>query len=242
MVLIIDESVKKSDVLSRQLYRGGVFNYASAFRNSEKELRMSKYDAILIPNPDCIPSVNEFCIKLRRIFDGAIILFKNNESKKTMFRYLESNSYISGIIDLPVSVGKMCEEILYLIRYNSKNSAIEKTAGCVHYNYFFDKNTVKIFGNEITLTTGEYNILKYLVLRYPDIISPDELIKFAFKPYSKCEINNVTVQISRLNKKLFLLAKYKVIENIYGKGYYITSKNEIDKDYALNVLKINTKL
>lgn len=66
-----------------------------------------------------------------------------------------------------------------------------------------DLNQKRVFlrGAEVRLTTGEYLILEYLILRRGRFISREELLEKALRTY-EAESNTVEVLIHRLRKKL----------------------------------------
>lgn len=85
--------------------------------------------------------------------------------------------------------------------------------------------TVSLHGVAITLLAKEFDILEYLAMRYPNIVSSQELVEHlyeeTFDPFSSA----LRVQLTRLRKKLSQGNEQQdILKTIRGKGYCLCLK------------------
>ncbi len=227
MFLIIDSNNANSIPFRRKFYNAGSFAMFATPKNYAAILSRYDFWAIIFPNPENIPCINEFTIKIADKYKKPVIFLNNNDSRKVMFNYLLYNGYVAKIIKTPILPRKMIDEVLDIAAENGCGYAYAKTAACVRYNRAFPRNTVKIFSQEIKLDHTEYSILHYLVHKYPELTPADEILNVAFRPGTKAAHNNVATQISKINAKLMPLCGYRLISCTYKKGYVLKSKNDI---------------
>ena len=76
----------------------------------------------------------------------------------------------------------------------------------------------------VALLAKEFDILEYLAIRYPEIVSSEELAEHvydeSFDPFSSA----LRVQLTRLRKKLKQSASSDILVTIRGKGYTLCLK------------------
>lgn len=81
--------------------------------------------------------------------------------------------------------------------------------------------TRNVYINEkkIELTAKEFDILEYLALKYPAVISSEEILEHVYDEYFDPFSSVLRVHIAKLRKKLKKYAEKEVLFNIRGKGY-----------------------
>lgn len=84
--------------------------------------------------------------------------------------------------------------------------------------------TVTLNNQPVSLLAKEFDILEYLAIRYPNVVSSEELAEHvydeSFDPFSSA----LRVQLTRLRKKLSGSTHREILKTIRGKGYYLCLK------------------
>jgi two-component system response regulator PhoP len=91
------------------------------------------------------------------------------------------------------------------------------TAGPVSLD--MGKQDVKVDGGSIELTSFEYKIIEYLMVRAGEVISKTELTERLYDQDFERDSNVIEVFIGRLRKKLDPENTLKPIETLRGRGY-----------------------
>jgi two-component system, OmpR family, response regulator PhoP len=78
---------------------------------------------------------------------------------------------------------------------------------------------VELMGEPVELTSFEYRLLEYLVLRAGQVVSRSELIERLYDQDYDRDSNTVEVFIGRLRRKLDPGGEHKPIETLRGRGY-----------------------
>ncbi len=91
------------------------------------------------------------------------------------------------------------------------------TAGPVRLD--MERQDVKVDGNAIDLTSFEYKIMEYLMVRAGQVISKSELTERLYDQDFERDSNVIEVFIGRLRKKLDPDNTLKPIETLRGRGY-----------------------
>jgi two-component system response regulator PhoP len=81
------------------------------------------------------------------------------------------------------------------------------------------RQEVKVDGRSIELTSYEYKIMEYLMVRAGDVISKSELTDRLYEQDFERDSNVIEVFIGRLRKKLDPDNTLKPIETLRGRGY-----------------------
>lgn len=79
--------------------------------------------------------------------------------------------------------------------------------------------TVTVEGGEVDLTSFEYRVLEYLMLRAGKVVSKTELTERLYDENDDRDSNVIEVFIGRLRRKLDPARSFKPIETLRGRGY-----------------------
>ncbi|MDX1517165.1 MAG: response regulator transcription factor, partial [Woeseiaceae bacterium] len=91
------------------------------------------------------------------------------------------------------------------------------------------RQDVKVNGGAIELTSFEYKILEYLMVRAGEVISKTELTERLYDQDFERDSNVIEVFIGRLRKKLDPDNSIKPIETLRGRGYrFALERNQSD--------------
>jgi two-component system response regulator PhoP len=114
-----------------------------------------------------------------------------------------------------------------LLRRSGGWASSELSAGPVVLD--MSRQEVKVSGTEIELTSFEYKIIEYLMVRAGDVISKSELTDRLYDQDFERDSNVIEVFIGRLRKKLDPDNSVKPIETLRGRGYrFALERNQSD--------------
>lgn len=154
-----------------------------------------------------------------RYLNTITILVSSKVTRDTFAQYLKFG--ITYIADMNIARYMIPAVLEYIEEFNTKQTVEQRICykGLAIYpkqRYIYIKNC-KIF-----LSKRHFEIISFLVFKNGKC-SIDELKKHLLVEW-KMEITNeyITVNISRLNKRIFQATGLKIIKNRYGVGYYIS--------------------
>src|SRR6185503_14740795 len=117
----------------------------------------------------------------------------------------------------PFALAELLARVRALIRRR-----LNKGGGILtHANIELDRHRRRITreGQKISLTSKEFALLEFLLLRAPDVVTRSEIIEHVWDSHFDSETNLVEVYINRLRHKLGSGHSPKVIHTVYGMGY-----------------------
>lgn len=195
------------------------------------ELSNSGEDALFLAQNydfDCIlldimlPEVDGLTIlkKLRRRgSETPILMLTAKREMQDKVSGLESGAddYIAKPFDFPELVAR----IRSAIRRNKGKPAPQLQIG----DLCIDTNTRAVArgGQELKLSSKEYEYLEYLALNQQRIVSRNELLEHLYSAYYEFDSNIVDVYISNLRRKIDRDFELKLIHTIRGAGYRLTA-------------------
>ncbi|WP_026506626.1 response regulator transcription factor [Butyrivibrio sp. MC2013] len=186
-------------------------------------------------NPDCIlldvmmPGMDgyELCRDLRGFTNAPILFLSGKVSEEA-----KEEGFMAGCddyIEKPYNIREVYMRIVANIR---RNRAV---AGQVRH----ESNTIEIspltiqtvthtvtaFGEEIPLSGKEYEVLRYLVDNAGREVTFEDIGISIWGSYSEADRRSVTVNVSRLRKKLTeYTGMDNLIETVWGYGYRFVSR------------------
>lgn len=217
-ILIVEDEVKIREELANFLKNNGYeVLVIDNFENTLNDI-LSK-DVGLILMDINIPGVNGMylCKEIRKVKNIPIIIVtsKNSEMDELICMNYGADDFITKPYNLQVllahieAVLKRSNQLFsYILDY--KGMKIDLSKGTINYN---DKS--------IILTKNEISILAYLLENRGKVVSRDDLINYLWDSEMFTDDNTLTVNITRLRKKLEELGFDNVIETRRGWGYII---------------------
>ena len=88
--------------------------------------------------------------------------------------------------------------------------------------------TVSVDGENLELTTYEYNTLEFLVMHHGEVISKTQLTEHLYDQDFDRDSNVIEVFVGRLRKKLDPSGELKPIATVRGRGYRFTLNKSSD--------------
>lgn len=216
-ILIIEDNEDILECMKIRLSSIGLnVDVANNGIEGEEKAYVNDYDVILLdlllPDKDGL----EILKYLRREGnDTPVIIITANSSSKVISDVLNfgADDYVVKPFDYDVLEARIHAVIR---RVNGRanpiieveNMQINPITRCVHINE-----------KRLELTTKEFDILEYLALKYPAVISSEEILEHVYDEFFDPFSSVLRVHIAKLRKKLKRYAEKEVLFNIRGKGY-----------------------
>lgn len=217
-LLIVEDDIKIKQELKNFLSNNGyeVFSVDS-FEDTLNEIIKVKVDLILLDIN--LPNQNGMylCKELRKEIKTPIIIVtsKNNEMDELLCMNYGADDYITKPYNPQILLAHI-EAVLK--RYMPD---LESNISYKNIKIIPTKSIIKTENKEIELSKNELKILTYLLSKKETIVSRDELMNHLWNSEVFVDDNTLTVNITRLRKKLEDAGLYNVIETRRGQGYII---------------------
>ena len=161
-----------------------------------------------------------WCKKIRQKSNIPIIFISARDSGMDQIMALESGA--DDYITKPFDVGVVIAKIKSCIRrafgdYASK--AKEEIVEVSLLKFYPERLEVEFKGKSLVLTKREGILLEYLMKKYPKVVNRDFLLEKIWDDIDFVEENTISVNISRIRKRLQSLGIENGIETIRGVGY-----------------------
>ncbi|NJL88246.1 MAG: response regulator transcription factor [Leptolyngbyaceae cyanobacterium SM1_1_3] len=220
-ILIIGQDKTITSAIETELSRQG---YQIKIANSEKSglfaARKTRPDLVILDELDADVSSFELCRRLRLIINQAPIIL--------LASVCNLNSSLTGFeagVDDCITQPFQMEELLVRIRVRLRYAHKEKPPILQFDNLILNcqKRQVYWSSQELKLTAKEFDLLKYLMLHYRQVISRYELIEHLWgAEYDVCS-SVVDTYICRLRFKLKRCSQEHLIQTVHGVGYKLSS-------------------
>ena len=217
-ILIIEDEVKIREELSSFLRNNGYeVLIIDKFENTLDDILKMNVDLILMDIN--IPGVNgmHLCREIRKEKKTPIIIVtsKNSEMDELICMNYGADDFITKPYNLQILLAhieavlkRSMPTVSHVLDYEGMKVNLSK--GIIEYN---EEN--------VLLTKNELSILYYLLENRGKVVSRDDLMSYLWDSEMFVDDNTLTVNITRLRKKLEELGFNDVIETRRGWGYII---------------------
>ena len=217
-ILIVEDEVKIREELATFLKNNGYdILTVNDFNNTLEDILSKDVDLILLDIN--IPGINgmHLCREIRKKKNVPIMIVtsRNNEIDELICMNFGADDFITKPYNLQILLAHM-EAILK--RSKPEISHVLKYEGMV---VNLSKGVLEYVGKTVLLTKNELSILAYLLENRGSVVSRDDLISFLWDSEVFTDDNTLTVNITRLRKKLEEIGFKNVIETRRGWGYNI---------------------
>lgn len=216
-LLIIEDDVNILNCLKKELMQNGLcIDVANNGIEGEEKAFVNDYDLILLDLslPD---KTGMDILKYLRSegIDTPIIVITGNNSPHNISNILNygADDYIVKPFEYEVLEARINAVIR---RFNGKVNPIIEVNN-IQIN-FITRNAF-INNKKIDLTTKEFDILEYLAIKYPAVISSQEILEHVYDEHFDPFSSVLRVHIAKLRKKLRKYSGVEVLFTIRGKGY-----------------------
>lgn len=217
-ILIVEDEEKIREELNNFLTNNGYkVEMITDFENTETELLNKSADLILLDIN--IPNQNGMylCKEIRKKLKTPIIIVtsRNNEMDELLCMNYGADDFIAKPYN-PLVLLAHVEAVLK--RFEPQ---IDKAITYKNIKVIPAKSVIKTENEEIELSKNELKILTYLLDKKGTIVSRYELMDYLWNSEVFIDDNTLTVNITRLRKKLEDIGLDNVIETRRGQGYII---------------------
>ena len=214
-ILIAEDEEVINELIAKNLTAVGHKIYQT-FTGTEtlKAINENRFDLALLDV--MMPGMNGFDVK-RRIENDTPVIFvtaKQSLTDQLTGLSLGADDYITKPFDMLVLLARI-ENIL---RRTIKNTTIYRINNCVIDT---ESRNVKVNGEDVHLTTQEFNLLEALVINRNLALSREKLIELAWGFDFMGDNRTVDVHIQKIRKKCNL---EKEIATVYKYGYRLEYK------------------
>lgn len=218
-ILIIEDNMELNEQMRDMLENHGMYvDSAITGEDGEDKAFYNEYDAILLdlnlPDKDGI----EILIDLRKSdISTPIMIITAREELDDRIGGFDNGA--DDYIVKPFVMRELYARLQAIIRRYHGHSHNE----IKNNDLLLDGNQRKAFfkDREIFLASKEYDILEYLMIRYPAIVSSEEIAEHVYDENYNPFSSVLRVHIARLKKKLNDLSEDEIMKTIRGKGYQL---------------------
>jgi DNA-binding response OmpR family regulator len=220
-VLIVEDDHKMRNLMGQYLAK---WNFQSVMVENFEDIdqQMMREDPHLVLLDVNLPIHDGFywCSKLRQLSDVPIIFISSRSQSMdiVMAMNMGGDDYIQKPFSLEVLVAKINAVLRRLGRVQSKEKEVlivnEITLNLQNSSVFFR-------GKEASLTKNEFQILYLLMKKAGQIISRDEIMRALWEDEQFIDDNTLTVNVTRLRKKLEEIGIQNAIITKKRQGYLL---------------------
>lgn len=219
-VLIIEDDLKLKKYIKEYLEAYSyMVEVVNDFSNVMEQVEETKADLILLDINLPIFDGLYFLKLIRKKYKTPIIIVsaRNADSEQIMGMELGADDYITK----PFSMGVLLAKINAVLRRVKRDEVLENDSilekNNISLNYSNMKLTYK--GNVIELSKNECRILKILIQNMGSVVSRDEILEEIWDDSSFVDDNTLTVNMTRIKRRLDNIGLRDVISTKRGVGY-----------------------
>lgn len=219
-ILIVEDDHGLSQAIEHQLTVWG--NQAKCVRNFQDVLtEFTEFDPHLVLMDIMLPFYNGYhwCTALRRISNVPIIFISSASDNMNIVMAMQmgGDDFIAKPIDLDVMTAKIQAVLRRSYDMSGKVPVLEHKGAVLNLNNM----TLSYQGQELALTKNDFRILQTLLEHRGKVVSRDTLMTKLWQIDCYVEENTLTVNVTRLRKKLESLGLTGFIQTKVGVGYII---------------------
>ncbi|MDE5670560.1 MAG: response regulator transcription factor [Eubacterium sp.] len=219
-ILIVEDDMGIAQAIQKQLTMWDLdARYVEDFRNVLSAF--SKFNPHLILLDISLPFYNGYhwCSEIRKVSKVPVIFISSASDNMNIIMAMNmgADDFIAKPFDQSVLVAKIQAVLRRTYDFSSSVSVIEHKGAMLN-----TEDSTLVFNNErIPLTKNEYIILLCLMKNKGKILSREKLMQQLWETDSFVDENTLTVNVSRLRKKLETAGLPDFIETKFGVGYII---------------------
>ncbi len=202
-------------------------------RNGYEAVGLEKYDNILqemiqmnaalilldinLPNTDGQYILKEF----RKVSDVPVIMItsRDNEMDELLSMHYGADHYVTKPFNTQILLAKM---IAILKRVNGVVS--QEKIECGSFLLNLSKSRIEKGDKQVELTGNELKIIKFLLKNKEKIVSREDIMNNLWDSEAFIDDNTLTVNITRIRRKLEEIGLADMIETKRGQGYILSLK------------------
>lgn len=223
-IMIIEDDKKLSMLIKSHLERYGYETFlVEDFSNIKAEFIKNNPHLVLMDIN--LPFFDGFywCRDIRTVSNIPIIFISARDSDMDQVMAIDNggDDYIAKPFSYDVLLAKIKGVIrrVYGNYAENNNEILEVDSLIIHIN----QNIVEFKGKKIQLSRNEFLLLQVLLKNVNKIVSRDTLLEILWNDIDFVDDNTLSVNMTRLRKRLEDLDIHDVIETKRGQGYMLTN-------------------
>ncbi len=157
------------------------------------------------------------CREVRKQSDVPIIIVTSRDSD--MDELMSMNLGADDFVTKPYNTQILLARIAALLKRSGSSTTTSSILTYKDFQLNLSNATILHDGKEVELTKNEVKILSYLINRKGEIVSRESLMEYLWSTDYFVDDSTLTVNITRLRKKLEEIGIENVIETRRGLGY-----------------------
>lgn len=216
-ILIVEDDIVLREELAKFLTHSSYqVDVLTDFQDVVSSILLSQVDMVLLDIN--LPSQNgEFILKKLRLESNVPVIMLtsyNNDSDEVLSMSYGADDYIT----------KPYNPTILLLRMEAIWKRYDKNSTLLNYESIvlnMDRGIILFEGKDYYLTKNEMLILKYFILHRNKIVPREDLMRYLWDSEEFIDDNTLSVNISRLRRKLSEVGLVDVIETRKGIGYLL---------------------
>lgn len=219
-ILIVEDDEKLRHELEIFLSRNGY--QACGLENFERTLEdMLQGDASLILLDINLPNVDgEYILKeFRKVSDIPVIMITSRDSEmdELLSMHYGADYYVTKPFNTQILLAK-----IRAVLKRTTSSAMQERMDCGRFVLNLSKSRIEKEENMVELTANELKIMKCLGKKKGNIVSREEIMNELWDSDAFIDDNTLTVNVTRIRKKLEEIGLEDVIVTKRGQGYSLS--------------------
>lgn len=217
-ITIVEDSEIIREELTKLLSKYGYnIKAPTDFKNIIEEIVKSKPDLIMLDINLPYFDGYHICREIRKKSSVPIIIVTSRDSD--MDELMSMNIGADDFVIKPYNTQILLARIEALLRRTYGNK--ESTSKLTYKNFELDlsKGVVICDGKSLEITKNEMRILSYLIERKGEIVGREDLMEYLWNSDYYVDDNTLSVNVTRIRKKLQELGIENAIETRRGLGY-----------------------
>lgn len=219
-ILIVEDDPSMADVIRRQMEAWG--NQVSVVKDFQNVLQaFTEFDPHLVLLDIMLPFYNGYywCTEIRKISDVPVIFISSASDNMNLVMAINmgGDDFIAKPFDLNVLNAKVQAILRRIYDLAGKVPVLEQAGAILNLN-----DMTLVFGDaKVELTKNEFRILQTLMENKGKVVSRNTLMTRLWEDDCYVEENTLTVNITRLRRRLEQIGLTDFIKTKTGKGYMI---------------------
>lgn len=219
-ILIIEDDKTIANTLKEHLYKWEYeVEYITDFKNITEQVIEASPHLILLDI--MLPFFNGFywCSEIRKVTNTPVIFISSASDNMNivMAMNMGGDDFIAKPFDLDVLTAKIQALIRRTYSFQGQMNVIEHNGAILNLN----DTTLTYEDNKVELTKNEYKILQLVMENVGKVVSRDKIMERLWESESFIDDNTLTVNVTRLRKKLEDVGLSDFIKTRKGIGYLV---------------------
>lgn len=217
IIIIEDDEVIREELKSTLNKYGYEVKAPTDFNNIIKYVEEEKGDIILLDINLPVFDGYYICREIRKISDIPIIVVTSRDSQ--MDELMSMNLGADDFVTKPYNIQILLARISSILKRTYGTSATQDILTYKDLSLNLSNATISINNKSLELTKNEVKILSYLMKNKGNIVSREALMEYLWNDDYFVDDNTLSVNVTRLRKKLEDIGMENPIETRRGLGY-----------------------